>query len=233
MQQYADMIRHCEPSGTDVIGFMDGVSFTTECTDERVEQNAYYCGYDCDTMVNNVFIFGPDGTIFFCAINYPGSWADGTLTARFFAHIKQQIGRHKICVDQGFPRSGEASGILVGPIPERSARRLHPAVRDNLLRLSNVYTSLRQASEWGMRGMQGTFPRCKKRLPSDRVKRRLVIESIVFINNFRTHIVGLNQISTVFNPEYEQVINLDGYDRIRQYYLQPGDYETDDDDDFD
>jgi len=85
--------------------------------------------------------------------------------------------------------------------------------------------------------MQGTFPRCKKRLPSDRVKRRLVIESIVFINNFRTHIVGLNQISTVFNPEYEQVINLDGYDRIRQYYLQPGDYETDeegdDDDEFD
>ena len=233
MQQYADMIRHREPSVTDVIGFMDGVSFTTECTDERVEQNAYYCGYDCDTMVNNVFIFGPDGKIFFCAINYPGSWADGTLTARFFAHIKQRIGRHKICVDQGFPRSGEASGILVGPIPERSARRLHPAVHDNLLRLSNVYTSLRQASEWGMRGMQGTFPRCKKRLPSDRVKRRLVIESIIFINNFRTHIVGLNQISTVFNPEYEQVINLDGYDRIRQYYLQPGDYETDDDEDFD
>ena len=237
MQQYAEMIRHREPSVTDVIGFMDGVSFTTECTDERVEQNAYYCGYDCDTMVNNVFIFGPDGKIFFCAINYPGSWVDGTLTARFFSHIKQRIGRHKICVDQGFPRSGEASGILVGPIPERSARRLHPALRDNLLRLSNVYTSLRQASEWGMRGMQGTFPRCKKRLPSDRVKRRLVIESIVFINNFRTHIVGLNQISTVFNPEYEQVINLDGYDRIRQYYLQPGDYETDeegdDDDEFD
>ena len=200
MQQYADMIRHREPSVTDVIGFMDGVSFTTECTDERVEQNAYYCGYDCDTMVNNVFIFGPDGKIF---------------------------------RDQGFPRSGEASGILVGPIPERSAWRLHPAVRDNLLRLSNVYTSLRQASEWGIRGMQGTFPRCKKRLPSDRVKRRLVIESIIFINNFRTHIVGLNQISTVFNPEYEQVINLDGYDRIRQYYLQPGDYETDDDDDLD
>ena len=71
------------------------------------------------------------------------------------------------------------------------------------------------------------------RLRQHRRGRRLVIESIVFINNFRTHIVGLNQISTVFNPEYEQVINLDGYNRIRQYYLQPGDYETDDDDDFD
>ena len=229
-QQFAEMISKREPTVTNVIGFMDGVSFTTECTDERVEQNAYYCGYDCDTMVNNVFIFGPDGKIFFCAINFPGSWADGTLTARFFSHIKQRIGRFKICVDQGFPRSGDAFGILVGPIPERSARRLHSAVRDNLLRLSNVYTSLRQASEWGMRGLQGTFPRCKKRLPSNRIKRRLVLESIIFINNFRTEIVGRNQISTVFDPEYEQVINLEGYDRIRQYYLRPGDYETDDDD---
>ena len=120
-------------------------------------------------------------------------------------------------------------GILVGPIPERSARRLHSAVRDNLLRLSNVYTSLRQASEWGMRGLQGTFPRCKKRLPSCKIKRRLVLESIIFINNFCTDIVGRNQISAVFDPEYERVINLDGYDRIQRYYLRPGDYDTDDD----
>ena len=38
----------------------------------------------------------------------------------------------------------------------------------------------------------------------------------------------LNQITEVFAPEYKQVINIHGYDRIRQYYLQPGEYETDD-----
>ena len=102
------MSSHREPSVTNLIGFMDGVSFTTECTDERVKQNAYYCGYECDMMVNNVLIFGPDCKIFFCAINYPGSWVDGALTARFFSHIKQQIGSFKICVDQGFPCSGNA-----------------------------------------------------------------------------------------------------------------------------
>jgi hypothetical protein len=32
----------------------------------------------------------------------------------------------------------------------------------------------------------------------------------------------------VFAPEYEQVINILVYNRIRQYYLQPGVYETDD-----
>ena len=93
--------------------------------------------------------------------------------------------------------------------------------------MSNVYTSLRQASEWGMRGLQGTFPRSKKRLPSDKDKRRLVIECIIFVHNFRTSIIGQNQIATVFDPEYERVINVHGYDRIRRYYLEPGDYETD------
>ena len=29
-------------------------------------------------------------------------------------------------------------------------------------------------------------------------------------------------------PEYEQVINIHGNDRICQYYLQPGNYETND-----
>jgi hypothetical protein len=113
-----------------------------------------------------------------------------------------------MCVDQGFPQSGDATGILVGPIPERSAHQLHPLVRDNLIRLSNVYTSLWQASEWGMRGLQGTFPRCKRRLPSDKEKRWRVLECIVLVHTFRTEVVCHNQISAVFVPEYERVINI-------------------------
>ena len=48
--------------------------------------------------------------------------------------------------------------------------------------------------------------------------RKLIINCIVFLHNFRTHYVGLNQISTVFNPEYERFINVVGYDRIARYY---------------
>jgi len=147
--------------------FHGRVSFPAECTDKRVEQNAYYCGYDCDTMVNNMFAYGPDGKVFFAAINFPGSWADGSLTTRFLGHLKAKIGEYKICVDQGFPRSGDAYGTLVGPVTKRAARRLHRDVHDYLLKISNVHKLLWQASEWGMRGLQGTFPCCKKRLPTD------------------------------------------------------------------
>jgi hypothetical protein len=166
MREYVDMVQAREPLADDVIGFMDGVFFQTECTSKRVEQNAFYCGYDCNTMVNNVFAFGPDGKVFFAAVSFPGSWADCSLTARFLHQMKRRIGFFKICVDQGFPRGRDASGTFVGPVSKRHARRLHRDVRNYLLRISNVHTLLWQASEWGMRGMQGTFLRCKKRLPS-------------------------------------------------------------------
>ena len=45
------------------------------------------------------------------------------------------------------------------------------------------------------------------------------MESIVLIHNFCTHIVGYNQIKTVFDLEYELYIMLDGYDRVSSYYL--------------
>jgi hypothetical protein len=205
---------------------MDGISMPTQCTSERVEQNAFYCGYDCDTMVNNVFAYGPDGKVFFAAVNFPGSWADGSLTARFLHQMKKRIGNYKICVDQGFPRSGDAYGTFVGPVTRRAARRLHRDIRNYLLRISNVHTSLRQASEWGMRGLQGTFPRCKKRLPSDDKLRRLVLDAIILVHNFRTDYVGYNQIKSVFDPEYARIENLEGYDRIAQYYFRPGDYDS-------
>jgi len=80
MSLFANMVQQREPSVNDIIGFMDGVSFPVECTNKRITQNAFYCGYDCDTMVNNIFTYGPYGKVFFCAINFPGSWADGSLT---------------------------------------------------------------------------------------------------------------------------------------------------------
>jgi hypothetical protein len=74
--------------------------------------------------------------------------------------------------------------------------------------------------------LQGTFPCCKKRLPSDPKHCRWVIEVIVLVHNFRTDYVGYSQIQTVFLPEYVWIKNLQGYNRISQYYFRPGDYDS-------
>ena len=231
MAQFAEQIKLREPSINDVIGFMDGLSLATQCTSERMEQNAMYCGYDCDTMVNNIFIYGPDGKVFFCAINYPGSWADGAVTRNFLPFLRGKIGQYKIVVDQGFPRSGDAYGILVGPLTKKGARKLHASVQAEMIHQSNIYVSLRQASEWGMRALQGSFPRFKSRLPSNSAKREKVISTIVLVHNFCTHLISRNQIKTVFDPEYERSVAIEGHDKIYQYYFQEGDYVSDSDDD--
>jgi hypothetical protein len=61
-----------------------------------------------------------------------------------------------------------------------------------------------------MRGLQGSFPPCKRRLHNGNAKeQKLVITSIVLIHNFRT----------VFDTEYEMYMSLMGYERIRSYYF--------------
>ncbi len=67
------MVQVRAPIVNDIIGFIDGILILAECTDEHMEQNAFYCGYDCGTMVNNVFAYGPDGKVFFAAVNFRGA----------------------------------------------------------------------------------------------------------------------------------------------------------------
>lgn len=106
----------------------------------------------------------------------------------------------------------------MGPIPKKTRRKLSPILREVLLKKHQTYVSLRQSSEWGTRALQGTFSRLKARLTSDNYKRYQTILSIVLLHNFRVDLVGLNQISTVFNPHYEQYVNFENYDRISRYF---------------
>jgi hypothetical protein len=78
-QQFADTIKLGEPLVDDTIGFMDGVSFSTKCTDERLTHNAIYSG--CVTIITNIFAYEPNGKVFCCDLNFPGSWGDGAVIA--------------------------------------------------------------------------------------------------------------------------------------------------------
>jgi hypothetical protein len=84
MRDFANMVQRIEPMVDDIIGYLDGVLSLVQCTDERIRQNTMYCKYDCDTMVNNVLAYSPEGKVFFAAVNFPGSWADGSLLAHFY-----------------------------------------------------------------------------------------------------------------------------------------------------
>jgi hypothetical protein len=182
---------------------------------------------NCNTIVNNMFAYGPNGKVFFAAINFLGRWADNSLTACFLHHMKAKIGDFKICINQGFPWSGKAYRMLLGWVMNRASRHLHCDVFNCLLLISNIHMLLQHASEWGMRGLQGTFPHCKKHFPRDLKQQRQVLKAIVIMHNFQTDYIGYNQILTVFDPKYVCMQNLQGYGRItqKQYYFHPGDYD--------
>ena len=217
-ERLAALVALRQPGITNVIGFMDGLGIHVECENNPDVQNAYYNGYASDTMCQNIFCFGATGKVILCATNYPGSWHDATVSADIVDYIIRNIGTYAICVDQGFPRSGRCYDVLLGPISQRESLKLSPILSEALLERASMIVSLRQASEWGMRGLQGTFPRLKSRLTSDKTKRGNIIMSIVLLNNFRTHFMGLNQITTVFSEFYEQYCNLNTYDRIGRYF---------------
>jgi alpha-acetolactate decarboxylase len=69
-----------------------------------------------------------------------------------------------------------------------------------------------------MRALQGSFSRLKTRLTSDSHRRGQILQAVMLLHNYRTHHEGLNQIANVFNPEYEEYISVDGYDRIKRYF---------------
>ena len=69
-------------------------------------------------------------------------------------------------------------------------------------------TSVRQLSEWGMRALQGSFPRLKDRLLyEERGERRIILEMIVLLFNYRASTVGMNQIQSSFMPHLERSAN--------------------------
>ena len=213
------MIEYREPSIRNCIGFVDSIAIPVQGSSEITEQNKDYNGHKHDTNVNNVLAFAPTGKVIYAALNYPGSWHDSTVSQDLIELVIATICSYCLCVDQRFPRSGLLYDKFVGPISKKAKRKLEPMLRDLIMRKSGIFTSLRQAADWGMRALQGSFSRLKARLGSNKVKRSILILSIVLLNNFRTHFVGLNQITTVFNAEYEQYVNLENYERIRNYFL--------------
>jgi hypothetical protein len=75
-------------------------------------------------MVNILFTYAPDGKAIFCSINFPSSWHDGSMMTNISPYIHKLILTYKICVDQGFPRSGDTAKVLLGPISQAQAHRL-------------------------------------------------------------------------------------------------------------
>ena len=67
--------------------------------------------------------------------------------------------------------------------------------------LGQQATSCRQAAEWGMQGLQGSFPRFKDHIVYEENGERAIIQKfITLLYNYRVQSVGINQILNHYMP---------------------------------
>jgi hypothetical protein len=92
----------------------------------------------------------------------------------------------------------------------KSIQAFHRAADAQEFLMLEQATSMRQAAEWGMHALQSSFGRLHGILKYEKMgQRSLILQSIVFLHNWRVNTVGLNQIQTVFMPHLAQ--NVDQY----------------------
>ena len=66
-------------------------------------------------------------------------------------------------------------------------------------------TAVRQLSEWGMRALQGAFPRIKDRFDyEERGERGIILNLVPRLNNLRANMVGIHQIRNTYMKHLER-----------------------------
>ncbi len=195
------------PVLTTVWGAMDGLKLLLESATDEETQNKFYNGWTHDHYVSNLFLFSPDGRIRGCYLNAPGTNHDSTLANASGMYdsldrLHRQIGA-QVVVDSAFSR--EKRDSLIKSHQDNFDRQGNVRQPGQLHRAA---TSVRQLSEWGMRGLQGSFPRIKDRLRyEERGERKIILQLIVYLYNFRASTVGQNQIQSTYMPHFQQTAN--------------------------
>jgi hypothetical protein len=184
---------------TDVYCVFDGVKFYFEATEDLDEQCMYYNGWKCDHFVGNLFVCSLDGLIIasilwmrlvrFMTLPLP-SWVDCMICS-----IKYTFGQVE-----------SAASILLfvqNQILSWSSLAKTSSVLVVLkqLFLAEQATSLRQAAEWGMRAIQGSFPRLKDGIHyKTNGEWRVFLQLLTLLYNYQTNMVGLNAITNTYIP---------------------------------
>ena len=174
--------------------FVDGCDFHIKHSVDLVEKDHNYnnkCGYP---KVGNLFVWAPTGKVVYCFVNAPGRLHDGELALDLYELLNSNSTPpgYVLLADQGF-KVINGKTVCTASITES----------DEGIRLtSKEVARLRAASEWGNAGLQRCWARLTLRLPVDPQARRLLILAAVYLYNFRTGVIGRNQIRTTYCPEW-------------------------------
>ena len=100
-----------------------------------------------------------------------------------------------ILADSAFFKTATATKIMT-PI---SKNRFHKATAEERAMHAEI-VSVRQAAEWAVRDLRGTYPRLTAKLFYDHKMRSVLMSLIIRLSNYRTHHIGLSERSGRWEP---------------------------------
>jgi hypothetical protein len=210
VERYRGMISSKYPSLQYCWGAMDGLKLHIEASSDDSKQAMYYNGWKCDHFISNLFLFSPDGLIRASYFNCPGTFHDSTMArmSGIYEKVKDvfQATGGQVVVDSAFTTENASDGLIKSS--QRNINRQGTIGGSGMTSQQNRdATSIRQLSEWGMRGLQGSFPKLKDRLPyEERGERKRFLQLVILVHNYRTSRLGLSQIQTTYrNALYNDV----------------------------
>lgn len=181
-----------------VYAMADGLKLTLKQSGDIVIQNRFYNGWTHDHYISSVFCFSACGLIICCVLNAPGCVHDSL--------IAEWGGFYKTLQD--YHEKEGAQVVVYSAFNATDYDCLFKSAQDPLstsdpavFLAAKQETAMRQGAEWGMRALQGSFPRLKDRfLYESNGERKVMMQFSVLLFNCRTRLVGLNQILSTFMP---------------------------------
>ncbi|RPB04719.1 hypothetical protein L873DRAFT_1833053 [Choiromyces venosus 120613-1] len=231
-RDYSSCIQRRHPLLEHAIGFIDGCHLPIAAAANNDLQNAYYNGWCSAHFTSNIFVFAPDGTIIHATINAPGSWHDAAVSRDLFTKLLHNTPeKYWVIGDTAFPTSKDLVGRIITP-PKLNSNSYpgDTAACYRFIKFNEQLVSARQAAEWGMRCLQGSFGRLKLPMPAqDAGYWYQLLEVCTWLHNLRTRLEGINQIRTVYEgiwqgsgiyTEFKELLfsDIKKNDRIRRYY---------------
>lgn len=191
----------------DVYCTADGCKLHFQACKGLSEQSMFYNGWLHSHFVTNLFVFGADGRIINSLLNVPGSVHDSTLAVwgGMYRKLKEAYATTKgvCCCDSAFASNN--APYLIRSAQNELIEAATDATEAN--RLSEA-TSLRQASEWGMRAIQSAFPRLRDTMKyEEQGERRRILKLVPLLYNYRLEVVGLNQLRNTYVPNWSRDID--------------------------
>ena len=165
----------------------------------------------CLHYCSNILTFAPDGTIIHAILNAPGSWHDSNIAERLYSKlINQTPPGYRVISDTAFPRcTNRLNYRILAPMKKGDLLPKCPVTFAWLKLLNEQLVSARQAAEWGMRAVHGSFSRLKLPLPAtDHSFRAEVLELCVRLHQVQCRSVHINQTQAVYQLVEEEHVLL-------------------------